>query len=40
MIDQFGYYILKEVMKMMMEMVLSEEKAKKITLILMNAMKK
>ena len=28
MVDQFGYYILKEVMKMMMEMVLSEKKAK------------
>ena len=28
MVDQFGYYIFEEVMKMMLEMVLSEKKAK------------
>ena len=28
MIDQFGHYIFEEVMKMMLEMVLSEKKAK------------
>ena len=29
MVDQFGYHILEEVIKMMMEVFLSEEKAKK-----------